>query len=72
MIDEEEAVEEYLDTMEHAAAMRAQIRAILHTPRNALPFLQPGRLVKLLRNVPGALYAAPAYFAATPGAGMQG
>ena len=47
-IEDEEAVEQYAALLEQRAAARAEMRAIVMQPRHALPFLQPGRLVRVL------------------------
>lgn len=47
-IEEEEAVAQYAALLETAAAARRDMRAHVMQPRHALPFLQPGRLVRVL------------------------
>ena len=49
----EPAVEEYLGLLHQAAAGRAALRSATFVPKYALPFLQPGRLVRLLANPAG-------------------
>ena len=49
-IEDEDAVEQYAALLEQQAASRAEMRAIVMQPRHALPFLQPGRLVRVLTS----------------------
>ena len=55
--------------------LRGEVRAIVSAPKNCLPFLQPGRLVRVLPpEQPGeaAAAAAPAAAAAAAAAGSGG
>ena len=47
-LDSEPAVAEFLALLQQAAAARAAVRSATFAPQAALPFLQPGRLVRLL------------------------
>ncbi|GAB4818279.1 hypothetical protein N2152v2_005325 [Parachlorella kessleri] len=47
-IDEEERVGEYLALTQQLAKVRREMRRIVCAPKHALPFLQPGRLVRVL------------------------
>jgi len=47
-IDEEESVEQYSSLQMQKQKLRAGYRDAVMTPRYAVPFLQPGRLVKIL------------------------
>ena len=58
-IEEEPRVAEYLALARQATAQRAALRSATFAPKHALPFLQPGRLVRLLAPPPAA-GAAPA------------
>ena len=49
-IPTQEQVESFQATLDAASLLRAQIRAYVHAPTTALPFLQPGRLVRLLAD----------------------
>ena len=53
-IDDEPRVAEYLALARQAAAQRAALRSTTFAPKHALPFLQPGRLVRLLAPPPAA------------------
>lgn len=53
VIDDEEALTEYLDTMRHAADVRQELRALIQDYRKAVPFLQPGRIVRLMSHIDG-------------------
>ena len=48
VVAEEEAVAQYAALLEAAAAARATLRSMVMQPRHVLPFLQPGRLVRVL------------------------
>ena len=52
-IEEEPRVAEYLALAQQAAGQRASLRAATFAPKHALPFLQPGRLVRLLASEAG-------------------
>ena len=41
-------VGEYLALLQQLAGMQAELRAAINAPQHALPFLQPGRLVRPL------------------------
>ena len=62
-IEDEEAVEQYAALLEQQAAAREEMRAIVMQPRHALPFLQPGRLVRV---------RTPDLDAGTAGSGGEG
>ena len=57
-IEEEPRVAEYLALARQAAAQRAALRSATFAPKHALPFLQPGRLARLL--APPTAGATPA------------
>ena len=52
VVPDEPTVAEYYYTREAAARLRAQLRACLRQPARALPFLQPGRLVRIVDRSP--------------------
>ena len=49
-IPQQELVESFQATLDAASLLRSQIRTFVHAPTTALPFLQPGRLVRLLAD----------------------
>lgn len=49
-IEEEEPVGEYAQLQHQEAEGRSLIRSMVMQPRYALPFLQPGRLVRVLTS----------------------
>ena len=49
-IEEESAVGEYAELQQQAAESRSLIRSMVMQPRYALPFLQPGRLARVLTS----------------------
>jgi ATP-dependent RNA helicase DOB1 len=49
-----EQVEGYLDALAQLAAAQQQLRAAITQPEVLLPFLQPGRLIRLLNRPPAA------------------
>lgn len=61
---QQEAVEGFQALLATGALLRGRIRACIHSPAKALPFLQEGRLVQLLASSqptpPGAASAATA------------
>ena len=59
-IEDEQRVSEYLALMRQAAAQRAALRSATFAPKHALPFLQPGRLVRLLASPTADGAPAPA------------
>jgi len=58
-VAEEAAVELYLDTLEHLVASSREERALVTSPRAALPFLQPGRLVEVCCDLGAGEAARP-------------
>ncbi|KAG2425704.1 hypothetical protein HXX76_013546 [Chlamydomonas incerta] len=48
VIEDEAGVRQYYALLDQLAGLRAALRALLNDPKVALPFLQPGRLVRLL------------------------
>ena len=50
----EPQVAEYLALLHQAASARAALRAATFLPQYCLPFLQPGRVVRLLTAAPGS------------------
>ena len=73
-IEDEPRVADYLALAQQAAGQRASLRAATFAPKHALPFLQPGRLVRLLapKAASGAAEHADSNFAAGCGAGSDG
>ena len=53
-IEDEEAVEQVATLLTQRTAARAEMRAIAMQPRHALPFLQPGRLARVLTSTQDA------------------
>ena len=51
-LPQEEQVESFQATLDATALLRSQIRTFVHSPAAALPFLQAGRLVRLLAQAP--------------------
>ena len=49
-IEDEEAVGEYARLQQAEAEGRSLIRSMVMQPRHALPFLQPGRLARVLTD----------------------
>jgi ATP-dependent RNA helicase DOB1 len=49
-IEEEHAVGEYAELQQQAADTRSLIRSMVMQPRYVLPFLQPGRLARVLTS----------------------
>lgn len=47
-IEDEGRVEEYLALTQQLARLRREMRRVVCAPKHALPFLQPGRLVRVL------------------------
>ncbi|KAM0952569.1 putative RNA helicase [Dioscorea sansibarensis] len=47
VIDEEETVEDYYDLLQQYRSLKDDVHDIVFSPKYALPFLQPGRLVRL-------------------------
>ncbi|EFN51100.1 hypothetical protein CHLNCDRAFT_141429 [Chlorella variabilis] len=83
VIEQEESVKEYLALSQQLAKLRAETRAIVAAPQHCLPFLQPGRLVRVLppeqppaavsqprQEAPGS--AAPATAKGANGSGGSG
>ena len=52
-IEDEELLEDYLQTMQNAAEVRKELQEKVHHYKQAVPFLQPGRIVKLKSHIPG-------------------
>ncbi len=52
VVKDEEHVAQYYAAQRQLVAARAEVRAIVCAPRYALPFLQPGRLVRVLAAPP--------------------
>lgn len=48
VIKDEDEVSQYAALLQQQEVIRAELRAIITQPRYALPFLQPGRLVRVL------------------------
>ena len=54
-------VEEYMLLLERLAQLQAEMRELLMSPRHSLPFLQPGRLVRVLPELRPAGKELPAF-----------
>lgn len=52
-VEDEAHVSDYLETLCNAAEVRREMQAAVQDYKNAVPFLQPGRLVRVLSHVPG-------------------
>ncbi|XP_024538268.1 DExH-box ATP-dependent RNA helicase DExH9 [Selaginella moellendorffii] len=50
LIEEEEKLAEYYSSVNQLRKIKNQIREIILAPRSCLPFLQPGRLVRIFRS----------------------
>ncbi|KAI3427412.1 hypothetical protein D9Q98_010327 [Chlorella vulgaris] len=48
VVEQEESVTEYLKLSQQLAKLREEMRAVVTAPQHCLPFLQPGRLVRVL------------------------
>lgn len=46
-------VQGYLELLQQWCELQSQLRAVVTAPRHSLPFLQPGRLVRLLPQLSG-------------------
>jgi rRNA-processing arch domain len=53
-VEDEEAVAQLLEIETGIEALKDEMRARMFTPKTALPFLNPGRLVRVLTQPPGA------------------
>ncbi|PRW05917.1 superkiller viralicidic activity 2-like 2 isoform B [Chlorella sorokiniana] len=72
-IEQEEKVQEFLALSQQLEKLRGEVRAIVSAPKNCLPFLQPGRLVRVLPpEQPGEAAAAAAPAAAAAAAAATG
>ena len=49
-VQEEEAISEYYDAKQQLASLKRDFKKIIHHPSNILPFLQPGRLIRIKHN----------------------
>lgn len=58
-VESERKVEEYLDLLQQLRAARAEMRTVVSLPRHCLPFLQPGRLVRVLPAADGGFSINP-------------
>ncbi|KAJ7546829.1 hypothetical protein O6H91_08G056100 [Diphasiastrum complanatum] len=50
VIEEEEKVKDYSSIVEQLQKIKSDIRAIVFAPHYSLPFLQPGRLIRILKS----------------------
>lgn len=53
-VEDEEAVAQVLDIESGIEGLRREMRRYLFAPKTALPFLNPGRLVRVLKRLPGS------------------
>jgi ATP-dependent RNA helicase DOB1 len=58
-IDEEDLVRNYLTLLQQLQDLRSEISSIAYAPRYCLPFLQPGRLVRIFPSVKDRDIAVP-------------
>lgn len=59
VIDEEDLVRDYLTLLQQLQDLRSEISSIVYAPRYCLPFLQPGRLVRIFPSVKDRDIAVP-------------
>jgi ATP-dependent RNA helicase DOB1 len=59
VIDEEDLVHDYLTLLQQLQDLRSEISSIAYAPRYCLPFLQPGRLVRIFPSVKDRDIAVP-------------
>ncbi|CAK9262411.1 unnamed protein product [Sphagnum jensenii] len=59
VIDEEDLVRDYLTLLQQLQDLRSEISSIAYAPRYCLPFLQPGRLVRIFPSVKDRDIAVP-------------
>ncbi|GIL48638.1 hypothetical protein Vafri_5094 [Volvox africanus] len=59
VIEDEQSVQQYYALLDQLVSLRASLRVALNSPRVCLPFLQPGRLVRLLPEPPGIARSLP-------------
>lgn len=72
-VEQEDKVKEFLALSQQLDKLRGEIRAVVTAPKNVLPFLQPGRLVRVLPpDQTGAAPPAAAEAAAAAAAGGGG
>ncbi|KAG1660720.1 hypothetical protein FOA52_014340 [Chlamydomonas sp. UWO 241] len=60
-VADEGRVEGYMRLLERFCELTAELRAVVTTPRHSLPFLQPGRLVRVLPQPRPPTHALPAF-----------
>jgi len=48
VIEEEESLKDYYDLLQQYRSLKKDVRDIVLSPKHVLPFLQPGRLVRIL------------------------
>jgi ATP-dependent RNA helicase DOB1 len=48
VIEEEESLKDYYDLLQQYKSLKKDVRDIVLSPKHVLPFLQPGRLVRIL------------------------
>jgi len=58
VIEDEEALADFLETMQNAAKVRLEVQEQTHHYKHAVPFLQPGRIVQLKSHIAGAYPSA--------------
>ncbi|EFJ42378.1 hypothetical protein VOLCADRAFT_107315 [Volvox carteri f. nagariensis] len=68
VVPDEQSVRQYYALLDQLASLRASLRGFLNSPQVCLPFLQPGRLVRLLPEPPETARPLPD-FNEPPGAG---
>ena len=60
VIDDGEAVAEYVNLRDTLAVLQSERRDVLNLPAHSVPFLQPGRLVRVCTRDPRAVSAEAA------------
>ncbi|KAG2603689.1 hypothetical protein PVAP13_4NG006500 [Panicum virgatum] len=53
VIEEEESLKDYYDLLQQYRSLKKDVRDIVLSPKHVLPFLQPGRLVRILYSTDG-------------------
>ncbi|KAG2603690.1 hypothetical protein PVAP13_4NG006500 [Panicum virgatum] len=54
VIEEEESLKDYYDLLQQYRSLKKDVRDIVLSPKHVLPFLQPGRLVRILYSTDGS------------------
>ncbi|GAX80204.1 hypothetical protein CEUSTIGMA_g7642.t1 [Chlamydomonas eustigma] len=58
-IDKEDQVQEYFLLLQRFQELQAEVRTVLSAPQHSLPFLQPGRLVRVLPEIQPTVMELP-------------